>query len=59
MPITAIMQHESACLPFNEIESPQIPVNIIFNRYGVPNGCLDVYFEEERMLEEMLFVGLG
>ena len=54
MRITPRMQHGSACVPFDEIESPQIPVNIRFNRHGVPNGCLDAYLEEEMMLEEML-----
>jgi len=54
MPDTPRTQCESACLPFDESEFPQIPVNISFSQYGVPNGCLDAYFEEERMLDEML-----
>jgi hypothetical protein len=56
MPDTPRMQCESACLPSVESEFPQIPVNISFSQYRVPNGCLDAYFEEERMLEEMLSV---
>jgi len=47
-------QREFACLPFVESEFPQIPVDLSFSQYRVPNGCLDAFFEEERMLEEML-----
>jgi len=54
MPDTPRTQCDSACLPFDESEFPQIPVNISFSQYGVPNVCLDAYFEEERMLDEML-----
>jgi len=56
MPDTPRMQCESACLPSVESEFPKFPVNISFSQYRVPNGRMDAYFEEERMLGEMLSV---
>ena len=53
MPDTPRMQCESACLPSVERGLQDIQVNISFPQYGVSNGRLDEYFEEERMLEEM------
>lgn len=54
MPDAPRMQHESSYLPFNENEFPEIPVDLSFSQYRISNGCLDAYFEEERMPEEML-----
>jgi hypothetical protein len=53
MPDTPTTQPEFACLPFIESDFPQIPVDLRFSQYRDPNGGLDAFFEEEKMLEEM------
>ena len=53
MPDTPTTQPEFACLPFIESDFPQIPVDLRFSQYRDPNGGLDAFFEEEKMIEEM------